>query len=137
MIQKEVPMKRFTSIHEVSVEDALSVLQLWEEGQLPYDEVQGWAETVFLSGWQEFERDDSRSVLAAVIEMLEDMYVEPVIKKDIPTLRMILLTAQDTPAKAWEQLDRFRAETDWSNRFQQAVANLQQYGDVLLDTIDA
>jgi hypothetical protein len=41
-------VKEYTSIHEVMFEDLLEVLQAWENDELPYREVQGWAEGITL-----------------------------------------------------------------------------------------
>lgn len=128
-------MRKFTSVHEVSFEDLLEVLQEWENGVLPYDEVQAWAETVFSSEWHEYEKDDPRSVLVEVIQLLEDMYWEPILKKDIPVLRRILAEARNSPANAWRQRDAFVETINWTYRKQQANSNLQKYHDQKLDTI--
>jgi hypothetical protein len=128
-------MKKFTSIHDVSFGDLLEVLQEWEDDVLHFDKVQAWAETIFLSEWHEYEKDDSRSILVMVIQMLEDMYWEPILKKDISILRQILTEAQTSTDRSWNQLNVFRETTNWEHRKRQVHNNIDKGTGAQIDSI--
>jgi hypothetical protein len=129
-------VKEYTSIHEVTFEDLLEVLQAWENDELPYPEVQGWAEGItYFLGWYEYAKDDPRSILLYLIDALDHMYTSPILKKDIPTLRQIAQEAQISVTSASSMLDNFYASVDWAHRRSQASANMKKYGRQRLDEV--
>lgn len=110
-------MKKFTSIHDVTFDDLLEVLQAWEDGSLQYEEVQAWAEALYDSRVHPFEsEDDKRSIIEAVIEDLSWMYTNPTLKEDIPALRQFLVMDQSSPREAWQFIKSYWETVDWEKR---------------------
>jgi hypothetical protein len=128
-------MKEFASVHEVSFQDVLEILQQWDEGILEFDKVQAWAECVLETGWHDYDQDDPRSLLIHVIGMLDDMYIKPVLKQDIPMLQRVLHEALAAPASAWNILNAFVKSIDWGHRNERANENIRKYQSPRLDAI--
>ncbi len=99
-------MREFTSIRAVSLSDLLQVLEAWELGQVAYWQVQDWAERISEGEeWPTFNIDDPKSAVANVIDLLDLMYVEHLLRQDIPALRAYLHTYLISPEKASQDLD--------------------------------
>ena len=123
-------MKEFTSIHEVTFADVLTVLEQWNQGIFGSEDVLVFAESLFdLSewGWPKYAHAHPLSVLFAALEMLELVYVNPILKEDIPALQAFLQRGQTDPLGAWSAMERYWASIDWDTRVMQQYKAIQKH----------
>lgn len=67
-------------------------------------------------GWPTYSRQKPKSVLFAVMELLEMMYVNPVRKEDIPALLSFLATARADSLKTWDRMEAYWDRIDRDER---------------------
>ncbi len=112
-------LKKFTSILDITFEDIGNVLCLWETNEVNEEDVFIFAEDLYYLdtlGWPDYPRDDTRSILFAVLESLEKIYSQPTLKDDIPALKKFLNIGQASPIDAWSYIDNYWDSIDWDKR---------------------
>lgn len=110
-------MKSFTSIGDVSLDDLLNLLDAWEVGSLVDWQVQAWAERISEGEeWPLFDPADPRAALADVIQLLDLLYGQHILRQDIPALREYLATYQRSPDEASQSLDEYWARVPLEER---------------------
>lgn len=110
-LQEEIP-------HEVTFQDVLRVLDRWEAGEIDAKDVLAFAEdpAILGPGWPDYPRTDKRSVLFAVLESLEMVYIQPTLRADVPALREFLVVGEESPCEAWNLIETYWANVDWKSR---------------------
>lgn len=118
-------LKEFTSTTEVTVEDLIDTLDLWEQGQVTDEEVMLLAEGIYDAGpgFPSYPEDDPRFVIVNVLDAFVMMYSNPTTKADIPALRKSLEMCTISPSDAsqylkeyWTRIDReerLHKQTQW------------------------
>jgi hypothetical protein len=117
------PLKKFISIHEVTVQDILDVLDRWEKGQIESSDVLLFAERLDDQGLPDYARQDPRSIWLMVIEALATLHVQPILKSDIPALKRCLGLSVHSPLEAWEFIDTYWQGIDWGKRVNDLYQN--------------
>lgn len=111
--------RKFTSINDVTFEDVIYILHLWETNEANEKDVFSFAEHLYYldePGWPDYPRDDNRSILFAALESLEMMYSQPTLKNDIPALKKFLIMGQSSPVDAWQFIDKYWDSINWEER---------------------
>jgi len=112
--------KEFQCPHEVSLDDLDEILSQWQNGEVSAEDVLNFAEGLSWigGGWPTYPRRDPRSILFAILQLLEFVYTNPVLPSDIPALRSFLSSARSEPVKTWKRMDEYWASIDRDDRIE-------------------
>ncbi len=117
------PLKKFISIHKITAQDILDVLDRWEKGQIESSDVLLFAEQLDEQGLPDYAKQDARSILFMIIEALATLHVQPILKSDVPALKRCLVLSVHSPLEAWEFIDAYWQGIDWGKRVNDLYQN--------------
>lgn len=120
---KEKPLKKFTSIDEITFQDIFEILEQWEKEMIDDEDVLNFAEGIYYldeSKWPDYPNSDQNSVLFATLQLLAALHIEPILKSDIPALRNFLTMGQLFPLKAWQFIDSYWDSIDKDKRLEES-----------------
>lgn len=111
-------LKKFTSTTEITAQDLIETLDLWEQGDINDDEVMLFAEGLYDSGpgFPFYPESDPRFVIVNVLDAFVMMYTNPTTKDDIPALRKSLEMCTTSPFEASQYLKEYWSRIDWDSR---------------------
>ncbi len=113
-------LKKFTSTTEITAQDLIETLDLWEQEDINDDEVMLFAEGLYDSGpgFPFYPESDPRFVIVNVLDAFVMMYTNPTTKDDIPALRKSLEMCTTSPFEASQYLKEYWNKIDWDSRLQ-------------------
>ena len=112
--------KTYRSCFDINAEDLLELLALWEKKKIKPEEVANFGEDVLVDlcdgKWPESTKGSQEDFLISILELLEMLYTNPILPKDIPILKETLLISQEDPGKASRMLDEYFDNIEWEER---------------------
>ena len=100
--------------------DIVQVLNTWQSGDIEASEVLAWAEVRYIPGELEVDdEEDGGSVCIEVLQHLDCLDMNLVVKQDIPLLLEFLSTANGQFALGLERWGRITASIDYKQRMKQ------------------
>jgi len=123
--QKHWNGKSFDCPHDVDASDLMTILDDWERGDCKTDEVFSFAEGIAFigGGLPDYPTSDKRSVKYIVLETLEQIYGDPILKKDIDVLKRALLKSRNQPERAHEMIHKYFDSINWEERAEYKAPN--------------
>ncbi len=121
------PLKKFTSMSDVSLEYLSEVLELWGANKMNESEILLFAEQLhdLGPGFPSYSITDTRSVVVNVLDALVMMYSNPTVKEDIPALQHCIDIARTSPEEALRFLDSYWQSIDWDSRIEQQIQQIK------------
>lgn len=104
--------------HYIEFNDVERILDDWSKDQATSREVLDFVEHLGQSGggFPNYPQADPRSVIYAILENLESLYAQPILREDIPAFKEVLRKGRRNPREAWNDLHQYFKQVDWEER---------------------
>lgn len=112
--------KEFKSHDDFGFDDAIQILDDWQEGHVDAEDVNYFAEGLVELGensdWPVYPEDEPKFALFVVMVFLENLFGEKIFKEDIPQLKTALELGETHPKEAVDALDVYLNSIDYDER---------------------
>lgn len=112
--------KEFLSVSDVGFEDLAMVLDDWYSGKVVSSDVNDFAEGIVElcgpGGLPDLPLSNPRSILINIIQHLDILYGEILLKEDVPALKEVLELGKTSPEDASTKFNDYLVSVDWAAR---------------------